>query len=116
MLEKRNLRRRYNVWWARVKVPNRVRHIIGKSELKKNLFTTSLKEANIKKHRVIAEFKEMINLAEKRLDGSFNEFSKEDQLRHAALEYRKHKENSPEDEKAGFNDVFDAVVEEIYGH
>ena len=47
----------------------------------------------------------MINLAEKRLDGSFNELSKEDQLRHAALEYRKHKENSPEDEKAGFNDA-----------
>ena len=51
MLEKRHLRRRYNVYWVRVKVPDKVRHVIGKRELQKNLFTTSLIEANKRKHR-----------------------------------------------------------------
>ena len=86
MLEKRHLRRRYNVYWVRVKVPDKVRHVIGKRELQKNLFTTSLIEANKRKHKVVAEFKEMIHHAEMRLSGEFHELSKEDQIRQAASE------------------------------
>ena len=85
MLEKRHLRRRYNVYWVRVKVPDKVRHVIGKRELQKNLFTTSLIEANKRKHKVVAEFKEMIHHAEMRISGEYQELSKEDQIRQVAL-------------------------------
>ena len=46
--------------WARVRVPDSVRGIIGKSELSKNLYTTDLAKANRKKHRVVAELMEVI--------------------------------------------------------
>ena len=115
MLEKRHLRRRYNVYWVRVKVPDKVRHIIGKRELQRNLFTTSLIEANKRKHKVVAEFKEMIHHAEMRNSGEFQELSKEDQIRQVALEYRKFDENSNSDFQQTFNDVFEAEVSGIYG-
>ena len=63
--------KKYHRWWVRVKVPQRVRHLIGKYEFKKNLYTSDLNEANRKKYKLVAEFKEMISLAEQRLDGSF---------------------------------------------
>lgn len=115
MLEKRHLRRRYNVYWVRVKVPDKVRHVIGKRELQRNLFTTSLIEANKRKHKVVAEFKEMIHHAEMRISGEYHELSKEDQIRQVALEYRKLDENSNSDFQQTFNDVFEAEVSGIYG-
>ena len=53
------------------------------------MYTSDLNEANRRKYKIVAEFKEMISLAEKRLDGSLKELSKEDQIRHFALECRK---------------------------
>ena len=115
MLEKRHLRRRYNVYWVRVKVPDKVRHIIGKRELQRNLFTTSLVEANKKKHKVVAEFKELIRLSEMRLSGELLQLSKEDQIRQVALEYRKLDENSHSDDQQTFYDLVESEVSSIYG-
>ena len=55
---------------------DKVSHFIGKRELQRNLFTTSLVEANKRKHKVVAEFKEMIHHAEMRISGEFHELSK----------------------------------------
>jgi len=82
------LYRRHNVYWVRVRVPDKVRDIVGKTQLSKNLSTTDLSEANRKKHIVIAELKQIIHLAEKKIDGTFAALSKEDQIRELALEFR----------------------------
>ena len=87
-MEKSYLYRRHNVYWVRVRVPNKVRNIVGKTQLSKNLSTTDLAEANRKKHIVIAELKQLIHLAEKKIDGTFAALSKEDQIRELALEFR----------------------------
>ena len=52
-MEKSYLYRRHNVYWVRVRVPDRVRDIVGKTQLSENLSTTDLTEANRKKHIVI---------------------------------------------------------------
>jgi len=87
-MEKSYLYRRHNVYWVRVRVPDKVRDIVGKTQLSKNLSTTDLSEANRKKHIVIAELKQLIHFAEQKLDGNFASLSKEDQLRELALEFR----------------------------
>jgi len=87
-MEKSYLYRRHNVYWVRVRVPDKVRDIVGKTQLSKNLSTTDLSEANRKKHIVIAELKQIIHFAEQKLDGTFASLSKEDQLRELALEFR----------------------------
>ena len=107
--------KKYHRWWVRVKVPQRVRHLIGKYEFKKNLYTSDLNEANRKKYKLVAEFKEMISLAEKRLDGSLKEMSKEDQIRHFALECRKLSEMNPEEDIRYFSDALEGEVEGLYG-
>ena len=87
-MEKSYLYRRHNVYWVRVRVPDKVRDIVGKTQLSKNLSTTDLSEANRKKHIVIAELKQIIHFAEKKIDGNFASLSKEDQIRELALEFR----------------------------
>ena len=42
-MDTKHLKRRYNVYWVRVWVPESVREILGKSELWQNLYTTDLK-------------------------------------------------------------------------
>ena len=61
-MDTKHLKRRYNVYWVRVWVPEPVREILGKSELWKNLYTTDLAEANTKKHRVVAELMGYVSL------------------------------------------------------
>ena len=87
-MEKSYLYKRHNVYWVRVRVPDKVRNIVGKTQLSKNLSTTDLAEANRKKHIVIAELKQLIHLAEKKCDGTIDSLSKEDQIRELALEFR----------------------------
>lgn len=72
-----------NVYWVRVS--DKVRDIVDKTQLTKNLSATDLAEANMKKHKVIAELKQLIHLAEQKLDGTFASLSKDDQLRKLAL-------------------------------
>ena len=87
-MEKSYLYRRHNVYWVRVRVPDKVRDIVGKTQLSKNLSTTDLSEANRKKHIVIAELKQIIHLAEKKCDGTIDSLFKEDEIRELALEFR----------------------------
>ncbi len=44
MIEKRYLYKRHNVYWVRVRVPNNLRNIIGKTELNKfiNIFNIQI--------------------------------------------------------------------------
>ena len=87
-MDKSYLWKRHNTYWVRVRVPDKVRHIIGKSELSKNLFTSDLSKANNIKHGVIAQFKQQIIIAEHKNDGSMEQLSKEEQLREFASEFR----------------------------
>ena len=112
------LYRRHNVYWVRVRVPNKVRNIVGKTQLSKNLYTTDLAEANRKKHIVIAELKQLIHLAEKKCDGTIDSLSKEDQIRELALEFRP----SSEDDLKNLDNIdmaFQSTLEnkalELYG-
>ena len=119
MIEKRYLYKRHNVYWVRVRVPNNLRSIIGKTELNKNLYTTNLPEANIRKHKVVAELKQIINLAKRKLDGTIGSLSKEDQLREVAMEFRP----SPEEDDFktlekidyAFQATLENKIQELYG-
>jgi len=117
-MEKSYLYRRHNVYWVRVRVPDKVRDIVGKTQLSKNLYTTDLAEANRKKHIVIAELKQLIHLAEKKRDGTIGSLSKEDQIRELALEFRP----SSEDDLKNLDNIdmaFQSTLEnkalELYG-
>ena len=98
------LYRRHNVYWVRDRVPDKVRDIVGKTQLSKYLYTTDLAEANRKKHIVIAELKQLIHLAEKKCDGTIDSLSKEDQIRELALEFRP----SSEDDLKNLDNIDDA--------
>ena len=117
-MEKSYLYRRHNVYWVRVRVPDKVRDIVGKAQLSKNLYTTDLAEANRKKHIVIAKLKQLIHLAEKKRDGTIDSLSKEDQIRELALEFRP----SSEDDLKNLDNIdmaFQSTLEnkalELYG-
>ena len=114
-MEKSYLYRRHNVYWVRVRVPDKVRNIVGKAQLSKNLSTTDLSEANRKKHIVIAELKQIIHLAEQKLDGTFASLSKEDQIRELALEFRPSPEDNSEDLDFILTDIIEHKVSELYG-
>ena len=43
-MEKSYLYRRHNVYWVRVRVPDKVRDIVGKTQFSNNLSTTDLSE------------------------------------------------------------------------
>jgi len=118
MLEKRYLYKRHNVYWVRVRIPDSLRNIIGKTEFNKNLYTTNLSEANRRKHKVVAELMQIINLAKRKLDGTLASLSKEDQLRELALEFRP----SSKDDLKNLDSIdiaFQAMIEnkilELYG-
>ena len=118
MLEKRYLYKRHNVYWVRVRIPDSLRNILGKTEFNKNLYTTNLSEANRRKHQVVAELMQIINLAKRKLDGTLASLSKEDQLRELALEFRP----SSEDDLKNLDSIdiaFQAMIEnkilELYG-
>ncbi|MDP7614325.1 MAG: hypothetical protein QF778_03330, partial [SAR324 cluster bacterium] len=114
-MEKSYLYRRHNVYWVRVRVPDKVRDIVGKAQFSRNLSTKDLSEANRKKHIVIAEFKQEIHLAEKKLDGTFASLSKEDQIRELALEFRASSKDNSEDHDSILTDIIEHKVSELYG-
>ena len=114
-MEKSYLYKRHNVYWVRVRVPDKVRDIVGKTQLSKNLSTTDLSEANRKKHIVIAELKQIIHLAEQKLDGTFASLSKEDQIRELALEFRPSSKDNSEDLDLVLTDIIEKKVSELYG-
>ena len=110
-MDKSYLWKRHNIYWVRVRVPDKVRNIIGKSELSKNLYTSDLSKANNTKHSVIAEFKQEISRAEHKID----QLSKEDQLKEFALEFRAKSDENSEDRDYAFDDAIQKKVLELYG-
>ena len=84
-MDKSYLWKRHNIYWVRVRVPDKVRSIIGKSELSRNLYTSDLSKANNIKHSVIAEFKKEISRAEHKIDGSIDSLSKEYRLKNLLI-------------------------------
>ena len=118
-MDKKHLKRRYNVYWVRVWVPEPVRENLGKSELWQNLYTTDLAEANRKKHRVVAELMEVIEQAKRDLDGTLDTVSREEKLREFALEYTREsdaaKNNDEEDVEDFFEEAIEAKIYELWG-
>jgi len=118
-MDKQHLKRRHNVYWARVWVPKPVRGILGKSELWKNLNTTDLAEANTKKHRVVAELMEVIEQAKRNLDGTIDKVTREEKLKEFALEYTREsdaaKNNDDEDVEDFFEEAIEAEIYKLYG-
>ena len=104
-MDKSYLWKRHNIYWVRVRVPDKVRPIIGKSELSKNLYTFDLSKANKIKHSVIAEFKQEISRAEHKIDGSIDQLSKEDRLKEFAIEFRSQSDESSYDHDNAFVDA-----------
>ena len=93
-MDTKYLWKRHNTYWVRVRVPAAVRHLIGKAELSKNLYTKDLAEANRLKHREVSRLMKQIDLAKKRLDGSTNPPSKEEILREFASSMRDLQKNA----------------------
>ncbi len=118
-MNKQHLKRRYDVYWARVSVPDSVRGIIGKSELSKNLCTTDLAKANRKKHRVVAELMEVIEQAKRDLEGTLDKVSRVEKLREFALDFRRESDAAKnyveEDLEDFFEEAIEAKVYELYG-
>lgn len=106
--------KRHNVYWVKIRVPDKVRDIVGQAHLSKNLFTTDLSEANRNKHIVIAKLKQIIYLAEQKIDGTFASFSKEDQIRELPIKYRPSSKDNSEDLDLVFADIIENKVSELY--
>ena len=81
-MDKRHLWKRSNVYWVRVRVPDKVRHIIGVCQLAKNLHTKDLAVANRKKHNVVGKLMQKIEDAKLISDSTL---SKEENLEKKAL-------------------------------
>ena len=118
-MDTKHLKRRHNVYWVRVWVPEPVRDNLGKSELWQNLYTTDLAEANRKKHRVVAELMEVIEQAKRDLDGTLDTLSREEKLKEFALEYTRESDaaeiNDEEDVEDFFEEAIEAKIYELYG-
>ena len=118
-MDKQHLKRRYDVYWARVRVPDSVRGIIGKSELSKNLYTTDLAKANRKKHRVVAELMEVIEQAKRDLEGTLDKVSRVEKLREFALDFRRESDAAKNYVEEALEDFFEEAIEakvyELYG-
>ena len=119
-MDKKHLKRRHNVYWVRVWIPKPVRGIFGKSELWKNLFTSDLVEANIKKHRVVAELMEVIEQAKRDLDGTLDKVSREEKLKEFALEFTRESDDVNNHEEEDVEDFFEEAIEakviELWGN
>ena len=118
-MDTKHLKRRHNVYWVRVWVPESLRGILGKSELWQNLYTTNLAEANRKKHRVVAELMEVIGQAKRDLEGTLDKVPKEEKLKEFALEYTRESDaaeiNDEEDVEDFFEEAIESKIYELYG-
>ena len=118
-MDTKHLKRRDNVYWVRVWVPEPLRGKLGKSELWQNLYTTDLAEANRKKHRVVAEMMEVIWQAKRDREGTLDKVSREEKLKQYALEYTREsdaaKNNDEDDDEDFFEEAISAKIYELYG-
>lgn len=63
MTDTKHLEQKRGTWWVQVSVPPEVRPQIGKAKLSKSLQTKVLREAQARRHAVIAEFRAQIEAA-----------------------------------------------------
>ena len=110
-MDTKHLKRRYNVYWVRVWVPESVREILGKSELWQNLYTTDLAEANRKKHRVVAELMDVIEQAKRDRDGTLDTVSREEKLKEFALEFTRESDAANNNDEEYDEDFFEEAIE-----
>jgi hypothetical protein len=60
MSKNQYLQKRHQTWYARVEVPKRLRGVLNKRRLLRSLKTQSLDEANLKKHTVVTQMKQLL--------------------------------------------------------
>ncbi len=106
-MDKRHLWKRSNVYWVRVRVPDKVRHIVGTCQLAKNLHTKDLAVANMKKHNVVGKLMERIEDAKLISESTL---SKEEILKKKALLIR-----DTSHPVLSNSELIEMVVEEEYG-
>ena len=103
-MNKQYLKKRHNVWWLRIRIPANAKEIMGKTELWKNLKTSDLAEANMKKHKEIVLMYEEIAQALRDYEGIADKLSKEVQISKYAEYLREEKITS------GGNDIEDTSI------
>ena len=87
-MDNKYLWKRKNRYWVRVRVPDKVRDIIGSVELCLNLYTSDLQEANVLKHGAVSKLKKRIESARKIKDNQGPETTKEELLKQYAQAIR----------------------------
>ena len=97
-MDKQYLKKRHNVWWVRMRIPSDAKEIIGKNEFCRNLHTTDLYEANIKKHKEIASMLEEIQQAKRNYEGMKDRLSNEFQISKYAENLREAKITTSEND------------------
>ncbi len=103
-MNKQYLKKRHNVWWLRIRIPANAKEIMGKTEHWKNLKTSDLAEANMKKHKEIGLMYEEIAQALRDYEGIADKLSKEVQIYKYAEYLREAKITS------GGNDIEDTSI------
>ena len=117
-MDKQYLKKRHNVWWVRMRIPSDAKEIIGKNEFCKNLHTTDLYEANIKKHKEIASMLEEIEQAKRDQKAKSDKLSKEDQITRYSKELRESKVSTDErvaDPRIAKLEMLEGELEQLYG-
>ena len=118
-MNKQYLKKRHNVWWLRIRIPANAKEIMGKTEHWKNLKTSDLAEANMKKHKEIGLMYEEIAQALRDYEGIADKLSKEVQIYKYAEYLREAKitsgGNDIEDTSIIKRDLLEGKLEKVYG-
>ena len=116
-MDNKYLWKRKNRYWVRVRVPDKVRDIIGSVELCLNLYTSDLQEANVLKHGAVSKLKKRIESARKIKDNQGPETTKEELLKQYAQAIRDEYETGNYDTSNGPDaiDLLEPKLYELYG-
>ena len=119
-MDKQYLKKRHNVWWVRMRIPSDAKEIIGKNEFCRNLHTTDIYEANIKKHKEIASMLEEIQQAKRDYEGMADKLSKEVQISKYAEYLREANITSSDPENEDYLgavklDLLEGKLDKLYG-
>ena len=117
-MDKQYLKKRHNVWWVRMRIPSDAKGIIGKDEFCRNLHTTDIYEANIKKHKEIASMLEEIEQAKRDQKARSDKLSKEDEINRYAEELRESKVSTDEsiaDPRIAKLEMLEGKLDQLYG-
>lgn len=109
--DKRHLMKHGNQWVVVVKVPDRVRHIVGKAHLKRPLGTDNLTLANRDKFRVVAEMKAELLAAEREVKNRTS--SAQDQLMDEAIAWRVSLDTDDDEAKEGIEYALSDRLDDI---